>query len=119
MAVSLRRARLTVFVVLLTLVAVAHAVAEPRLVELAIHNGRLPEDQRVVRVQQGDDVTLRWTTDQPLTLHLHGYDIEETLAPGTPAAMRFTARATGRFPIEAHDARGAKRTIGYLEVHPR
>ncbi len=115
----MQRACLTGFVGLLAVVAVAGAVAEPRLIELALRNGRLPEDRRVVRVTQGDEVTLRWTTDRAFTLHLHGYDIEEKLAPGAPVAMRFTARATGRFPIEVHDASGAERIIGYLEVHPR
>lgn len=112
-------ARLTLLVVLLALAAVVGVRAEPRVIDLAIKNGRLPEDQRVVRVQQGDEVTLRWTTDRPLTLHLHGYDIEEKLAPGPPLSMRFTARATGRFPIEIHGPRGEERTVGYLEVHPR
>lgn len=115
----MERARLTVFAALLALVAVTGAGAEPRVVELAIRDGRLPEDRRVIRVQQGDEVTLRWTTDRPLTLHLHGYDIEAKLVPGTPVAMRFTARATGRFPIEIHGPRGEERTVGYLEVHPR
>jgi hypothetical protein len=55
-----------------------------------------------VTVRQGDEVTLRWTTDQRMTIHLHGYDLEQTLAPGLPVAMRFAARATGRFPIEIH-----------------
>lgn len=112
-------ARLTVFAALLALVAVTDAGAEPRVIELAIRDGRLPEDRRVIRVQQGDEVTLRWTTDRPLTLHLHGYDIEAKLVPGTPVAMRFTARATGRFRIETHGPRGEERTVGYLEVHPR
>jgi hypothetical protein len=97
----------------------AGAMAEPRVFELAIRDGRLPEDRRVVRVRQGDEVTLRFTTDRPLALHLHGYDVEENAVPGTPVAMRFTARATGRFPIETHGSGGSERTIGYLEVHPR
>ena len=107
------------FGVLLALVAAAGAGAEPRVIELAVKNGQLPEEQRVVRVRQGDEVTLRWTTDRPFTLHLHGYDIEEKLAPGVLFPMRFTARATGRFPIEIHGAHGTERTVGYLEVHPR
>lgn len=113
--VRIPRARLTASLVLLALMAVGGAAAEPRLIELALGNGRLPEDRRVVQVQQGDEVTLRWTTDRPSTLHLHGYDIEEKLAPGTPVAVRFTARATGRFPIEIHEASGAERVVGYLE----
>ena len=119
MAVRMARTGLTVVVLLLALVAVAGAGGEPRVIELAIRDGRLPEDRRVVRVQQGDEVMLRWTTDRPVTLHLHGYDIEEKLAPGTPVSMRFAARATGRFPIEIHGAGGGERIVGYLEVHPR
>ncbi len=113
------RARLTVLVALLALVVVIGAGAEPRVIELAVRNGRLPENRRVIRVQQGDEVTLRWTTDRPFTVHLHGYDIEEKLAPGTPVSMRVTAHATGRFPIEVHGAGGEERIVGYLEVHPR
>jgi hypothetical protein len=96
------------------LLAVAEAGAEPRLVELALREGRLPEPQRVITIRQGDDVTLRWTTDRPVTLHLHGYDLEVRVAPGTPGSMRFAARATGRFPIEIHGPSGAHTVVGYL-----
>lgn len=51
--------------------------AEPLIFELAIRSGELPGDRRVVRVRQGDDVMLRWTTDKPVTVHLHGYDVEQ------------------------------------------
>jgi hypothetical protein len=102
----------------LAFVAVSSGTAEPRVFELAIKNGRLPEPQRLVRVRQGDEVTLKWTTDRALTLHLHGYDIEAKLLPQMPVDMGFTARATGRFPIEIHGA-GTEHTIGHLEVHPR
>jgi len=96
------------------------ALAEPRVFELSIRNSELPGDRRVVQVTQGDDVTLRWSTDKALTIHLHGYDIEQKLTPGKPVPMRFTARATGRFPIEVHvHGGGGGRTLGHLEVHPR
>ena len=108
-----------VLAALLAVVAVAGAWAEPRAFALTLRDSRLPEPQRLIRVQQGDEVTLQWTTDRPLTLHLHGYDIEEKLTPKTPVSMRFTARATGRFPIEIHGAGGTERIVGYLEVHPR
>jgi hypothetical protein len=103
----------------LALGAVAGVGAEPLTIELALRNGRLPENGRVIRVKQGDDVTLRWTTDRACTLHVHGYEIEEQLTPGTPVIVRFTARATGRFPIETHGPGKEERTVGYLEVHPR
>jgi len=96
------------------------AAAEPPVFELSIRNGELPGDQRVIRVRQGDVVTLRWTTDKVLTIHLHGYDIESSLSPRGAVSMRFTARATGRFPIETHGhGRGGERTLAYVEVHPR
>ena len=105
--------------VLLALTALS-VVAEPRVIDLAIRAGTLAPDQRVIRVSQGDAVTLRWTSDRALTLHLHGYDIEQRLVPATPAAMTFTARATGRFAIEIHAGPGEREaTLGYLEVHPR
>jgi FtsP/CotA-like multicopper oxidase with cupredoxin domain len=94
--------------------------AESRVVELAIRGGALAPAQPVLRVQVGDDVTLRWTSDRALTLHVHGYDIESRVVPGAPTTMRFVARTAGRFPIERHDEQpGQETTLTYLEVHPR
>ena len=76
----------------------------------------------VVRVDQGDEVEIRWSSDEGATVHLHGYDIETVVPAEGEAAMRFAARATGRFPIEAHGIGGDRRlekTLLYLEVHPR
>jgi len=98
--------------------AIGAARADSRLFELALKGGQLPESQRLVRVTQGDEVTLKWTTDRPYTLHVHGYDLEAQLAPQAPIELKFTARATGRFPMEIHGP-GTERTIGHLEVHPR
>jgi plastocyanin len=98
----------------------AGAAAEEQVINLPIRDGELPEDQRVVRVRQGDDITFRWATDKSLTIHLHGYDIVKKLSPGMSISMRFTARASGRFPIGIHDrGHGEERSLGYLEVHPR
>jgi hypothetical protein len=94
--------------------------AEARAFDLAVRNGELPAELRVVRVRQGDEVTLRWTTDKALAIHLHGYDIEERLSPVAPVVMRFTARASGRFPVEIHaHGRGGHRVLAHVEVHPR
>jgi len=96
------------------------AGGEPRVIELAIRGGVLSGSSRVIRVQQGEEVVLRWTTDAPVTLHLHGYDIETRVRPGVPADMTVRARAAGRFPITLHHARGgAEATLAYVEVHPR
>ncbi len=119
----MRRVSRTQLFLLLTVTVIswpAMARAEPKVVELAVRGGALPQDQRVIRVQQGDEVTLRWTTDKTVRIHLHGYDIEKTLSPDVPTTMRFSASATGRFPIEIHRSQhGHESTLGYLEVHPR
>jgi hypothetical protein len=102
------------------LAALPRAAADTHVFELAVRDGKLPSDRRVVRVRQGDDVTLRWTTDQALTIHLHGYDVDLPLSPAAPASMRFTARASGRFPVEVHGhGRGGHRVLAHVEVHPR
>lgn len=111
---------LAVLTVVLILVGLHAVGAETRVIDLATHRGTLPEDQQVIRVHQGDEVTLRWTVDAPLTIHLHGYDIEKRLTPPGPSVMRFLARATGRFPIAIHGSAGAPEVVlGYLEVYPR
>ena len=69
---------------------------------LTITNGHVPENMRLIRVKQNDLVKLQWSTDKPMQIHLHGYDIEKELKPGTVTEMAFTARATGRFTVAPH-----------------
>ena len=78
--------------------------------------------EKVIRVKQGEQVSLRLTTDEAVTLHLHGYDIEKTVKPGETVVMSFRAHATGRFAIESHGLGGKKEkpvTLLYIEVLPR
>jgi len=119
-AAELKVVRLAWLLAIITVLVVPPSIAEPRIIDLAIRGRSLPLEQRVIRVQQGDAVTLRCTSDQALTLHLHGYDVEQRVVPGATATMSFTARATGRFAIEVHGTEGRRATtLGYLEVHPR
>jgi len=104
----------------LVLLAAELVAAQARVIELQVRDGLLPKEQRLIRIRQNDEVTLRWTSDVPLVVHLHGYDLERTLAPGATVTMTFHARATGRFPITVHGLRQRQEaTLGYLEVHPR
>src|SRR5216684_3266248 len=74
------------------------ASAADLTVDLKIERGQVPQNMRVIRVSQGDVVKLRWSTDQPLTLHLHGYDIEQTLERGAVACLALGAAT----PAAAH-----------------
>lgn len=100
------------------------ARAEELTFDLKIEQGRISPAMRIVRVNQGDTVKLRWTSDRLVVVHLHGYDIEQTVRPGAIVEMSFTARAAGRFAVQ----RGAPKsggghsheaTIVTLEVRPR
>jgi hypothetical protein len=93
--------------------------------DLKIENGRVPANMRTIRVNQGDAVKLRWSTDRAVVLHLHGYDIEKKVEPGSVTEMAFTARTTGRFPVEEHKPRAGgghshgDAPIVRVEVRPR
>ena len=92
-----------------------------RTFELRIEQRRVPPAQRVLRATEGERVELRWSADEPLVLHLHGYDIETRVAPGKPAVTAFAARLTGRFPVAIH-TEGSKHqhsTLLHVEIHPR
>ncbi len=91
---------------------------------LALKAGELPKEQRTVKVKEGDSIELRWTSDQPVHLHLHGYDIERTVKPGEPASMSFKGSVAGRFSVDkvkgeskSSHQHGGK--VLYLEVHPK
>jgi hypothetical protein len=93
--------------------------------DLKIEGGKVAPSMRLVRVKQGDSVRLRWVSDRPIVLHLHGYDIERKVEPGSVAEMAFVARATGRFSVEEHktDAKDGQShgeaALVRIEVLPR
>jgi hypothetical protein len=101
-------------------------VAAELTFDIKIEGGRVPDTMRLIRVNEGDLVKLRWTSDQPIVLHLHGYDIERRVAPGAVTELAFRAYATGRFPIHVH-AQGAGASgqahedapLATIEVYPR
>ena len=102
------------------------ADSQERTFTVIVHNRQVAPDTKVIRVQQGDTVTLRWISDETVALHLHGYDIATLVKAGVPTALRFTAHATGRFPISAHgfgaQAYGTVQSetpVVYVEVLPR
>jgi hypothetical protein len=103
--------------------------AQPLRFPIAVKARQVEPALRVVRAKQGDSVELAFSSDEPVELHLHGYDLSLRVEPDKPAVMKFQAKLAGRFPIEAHASaapgtpeRGAKRrhlTLLYLEVYPR
>ena len=95
--------------------------------DVAVAKGRVAPALRILKVPHQADVMIAWSVDQPMTIHLEGYDISVLANPGEPQVMRFKAFATGRFPVHAHAGdrgEGKKHAHGHgallrLEVHPR
>jgi hypothetical protein len=89
---------------LLLVVGTACGGGEPqdRVFELEIQGQALVQGESVLRVNQDDTVTIVVASDEHVSFHLHGYDIEKETEPGAPAILAFTASATGSFPFTIH-----------------
>ncbi len=120
---SLTSARWILALALIAAVSTGAGAAELTF-DIRIEHGRIPDSMRLMRVHEGDSVTLRWTSDRPLVVHLHGYEIEKHVGPDAVTGLAFTANATGRFPIEIH-VRGTggvaheDAPLAMIEVYPR
>jgi hypothetical protein len=100
----------------------ATAPADPTTVDFAVANNKATAtggtlNAGTIRFQQGDLIRLRWTTDEAMVLHLHGYNIEGDIAAGEPTSMVFDADVAGRFPTERHGTKPV--TLVYVEVYPK
>jgi FtsP/CotA-like multicopper oxidase with cupredoxin domain len=86
--------------------------------DLAIAKRRIEGAAPTIRVKQGETILIRWRSDEPVRLHLHGYDLHAEVSPSSPAHMRFEATAAGRFSIAAHRSGARETTLIYIEVLP-
>jgi hypothetical protein len=96
-----------------------HIRAETLTFEVTVRDGSTGSPP-LLRARKGDSIVINWTTDVPLVIHIHPYQIEQEATPGKPARMEFLASIGGRFPIEAHFASRAPghKVVAYLEVLP-
>ena len=87
---------------------------QERVYDLAIENGAMSPAE--VSAEDGDQVTLVLTSDIPVEVHLHGYDLQEEVLPAEETLLSFEAEISGRFEIEDHETETA---LGALLVQPR
>ena len=119
--------RVSVAAVMAALFFAAPAESADVSVALDLVGGVAPVRQRLIRVAKDDLVTVRIISDVGGELHLHGYKLEATVAPGTAAEMKFKAFATGRYRFEWHPSSAANTTMAHshgpalatLEVRPQ
>lgn len=94
----------------------ATSSAQTKTFELVVKSRKLVSGPDTITVTQGDNVTIRITSNEEEELHLHGYDKSVDLQKDVPADLTFTADITGRFVYELEKS---KTEIGALEVQPK
>ncbi len=118
------RALIVVLLVLLGLGALFFALrpdttassgeAQEQTFDVSISGGEMEPGE--LSVTEGDQVNLRITSEEPVEVHLHGYDLEREVEPGEPGEISFEADTSGRFEIEDHETEAV---LGTLVVQPR
>jgi hypothetical protein len=73
-------------------------------IAVSIAGGNVRPKPGRVEVPKGAHVVLTVASDQPDEVHVHGYDLEAPVSPGSPATIRFTADQTGLFEVETHES---------------
>lgn len=84
--------------------------------EMVIEHGTKRSGPDVMQVAQGDEVSLKISSDHADELHVHGYDLHASVKPGAPTVLSFRADRSGRFTMELHHSNVE---LGALEVQPR
>ncbi|MFB6529165.1 hypothetical protein [Streptomyces sp. NPDC056399] len=78
--------------------------ATGRTVDITVSGSTVQPPPSRVELKKGERLTLRVTSDRADTLHVHGYDRELPLSPGTPATLTLTVDRTGLFEVETHES---------------
>lgn len=84
--------------------------------ELVIVKKELTSGADIIKVEEGDEVTIYITSDEPEELHVHGYDKSVELMPNQKSQLSFTADKTGRFIFELEKS---GTDLGAIEVSPK
>jgi len=88
---------------------------KPTTIAIVVEQGRPRGGIARPTVEKGDKVVLVVRADAGEAIHLHGYDIEKAVTPGTPVRIPFTATLPGRFELELHHPDAL---LAVIEVRP-
>ena len=75
---------------------------EPGPVRISFENGEVTGPRRP-EFTVGDRIVLIVRADVADEVHVHGYDLMDDVAPGSPARIAFQADSEGRFEVELED----------------
>lgn len=84
--------------------------------DLNIEHGKM--DPALIRLDQGTNTTFIINTDEGGELHVEGYEVMTSIAPGRASELKFLADKAGTYPIHIHPASNpdAEISVGTLEV---
>ncbi len=78
------------------------SIVTPAAEPITFRNGEAVGGVKEIEVTKGDEVRLSVSSDVPAEVHVHGYEIEQEVEPGTPTVVDFPAKIDGKFEIELH-----------------
>jgi len=80
----------------------APAPPAPRVERIRMRDRGPVGEPRTLAFRDGETVRLRFTSNVPDEIHIHGVDEYVDVVPGRTASARFTADGQGIFEIESH-----------------
>ena len=86
-----------------------------RVETIRIRGGAPVGDAKTLRYQRGDTIVLRFVSDAPGEVHVHGFD-DEYRVGSRPRVVRFKASLEGIYEIEEH---GSGEMLARLEIRPK
>jgi hypothetical protein len=81
------------------------AQATEEAFDLAIVDGKIAKEKRLIKVKKGDTVILRFTSNLAGDVHLHAYRLQAKVIVDKPSELKFSAHATGKFRFEWHETK--------------
>ena len=103
---------------------VSEKTIDMREIPIVIQEGKVTNHIGNIMVKKEENIRLIFSSDESVTVHLHGYDIEKQIKGDDPAVMEFLAKATGRFVITSHPSHdmhtdsSVHGTLVSLEIRP-
>ena len=88
----------------------------PRVETIRIKDGKPAGEVRTLRYERGEVIRLRFSSNAPGEVHIHGYDNEFPVSPSGARVIRFKADLEGIFEVEEH---GTGELLAKLEIRPK
>lgn len=88
---------------------------KPRRIVIVVDQGRPRGGIKRPKLDKGQKLVLVVRSDAGEEVHIHGYDVERKLTPGTPLRIPLTTSIPGRFEVELHHP---DVLLAVLEVQP-